>query len=112
MYVILILPRRSMLGMHLKAVHKVTKGVEGEHMRTVKETSIDCQLCSLSVLKTEAEVRKHLSRFHDLNLEEYAARFVHGGGSDGAGSNHFLAAPTAFQQTTNEDVKVPKNVMW
>ena len=93
--------------MHLKAVHKVTKGVEGEHMKTLRETSIDCQLCSLSVLKTEAEFRKHLSRFHDLNLEEYAARFVHG---DGVANSHFLDTPAV--QTTNEDVKPPKNIMW
>ena len=98
--------------MHLKSIHKVMKGVEGEHFKTVKETSIDCQLCSLSIFRSEAEVRKHFSRNHDMTIEDYAAKFVHGGtgGDFAAEGNHLL--DTSSAETTNEDIKVPKNVMW
>ena len=98
---------RQAVGHHLKSVHKIEKASENEHYKVAKETSLDCKLCSLSVLRNESQIKLHLTRAHTITMEEYAARFVHG---DGAGNGRFLDAPA--EQTTNEDIKPPKSAMW
>ena len=70
---------------------------------------MDCALCSLSITKNECQIKIHLNRAHNMTMEEYAAKFVHGNGSV-SGSNQ--EEPPLVQTATNEDIKVPKNVMW
>ena len=94
---------RSIIGHHLKNMHRVLKGMENEHFKVVTETSMDCALCSLSITKNECQIKVHLTRAHNMTMEEYAAKFVHGD------SKVEDAVPA---QATNEDIKVPKNVMW
>ena len=114
---------RNLIGKHMKGVHKIVNASEGEHYKTVAETSMDCALCSVSVMKSEPQIRAHLTKNHDMTMEEYAARFVHG--TEGLLSSHFLdASPSSatasssahVEQATGEedaaDVEVPKNVMW
>ena len=98
---------RSTIGHHLKSTHGVLKGSESEHFKVVVETSMDCALCSLSVTKNESQIRVHLTRAHSMTMEEYAAKFIHGDSNSRSNRND---AP--MDQTTNEDVKVPKSVMW
>ena len=42
-------------------------------------------------------------------MEDYAAKFIHGIADE---ITHFLDAPQVEQTDANEDVEVPKNVMW
>ena len=58
----------------MKWVHKKVNAFEGEHFKTVTETSLDCQLCSVSVMRNEPQIRAHLTKSHNMTMEEYAAR--------------------------------------
>ena len=53
--------------------------------------------------QNENQIKVHLTRTHNMTMEEYAAKFVH------ADSKMEDAVPA---HATNEDIKVPKNVMW
>ena len=98
---------RNAVAHHLKGVHKILNAKEGEHFKTVMETSLDCKLCSVSMFRNEPQIRAHLTKNHNMTMEEYAAKFVHKSNSRGSREDSPL-----IQTTTNEDIKVPKNVMW
>ena len=108
------LKTRNAVAHHLKGVHKILNAKEGEHFRTVLETSLDCKLCSVSIFRNEGQIRAHLTKNHNTTMEEYAAKYVHGGVADEI--THFLdAAPTQVGEqgnVVNEDIEVPRNVMW
>ena len=96
---------------HLKGgVHKIVNASEGEHFKTVMESSLDCHLCSVSMMRNEPQIRAHLTKSHNTTMEDYAAKYVHGIADE---ITHFLDAPPQVEHdNVNEDVEVPKNVMW
>ena len=102
---------RNALSRHLKGVHKMVNAKEGENFKTVVETSLDCKLCSVTMMRNEGQIRAHLTKNHNMTMEDYAAKFVHGKVADEI--THFLdAAPTQAGEQCNEDLEVPRNVMW
>ena len=66
---------------------------------------------SVTMMRNEGQIRAHLTKNHNMTMEDYAAKFVHGKVADEI--THFLdAAPTQAGEQGNEDLEVPRNVMW
>ena len=48
---------KNSLAHHLKSVHKIVNASESEHFKTVMETSLDCRLCSVTIMRNEPQIR-------------------------------------------------------
>ena len=93
---------RNTMAQHLKSTHK-EKLKEGVNFNVIKESVIQCQICSLDMFHSDGEIRRHLTRFHSMTLEDYAERYVRDGVVESS-------APEPIDQI--EGIMTPKNIQW
>ena len=90
------------MAQHLKCSHK-KKPDEGVNFHVIKESFIPCQICSLDMFHTDGEIRRHLTRYHSMTLEDYAEMYV----SDGVLE---MSIPEPINLI--EGMMTPKNIPW
>ena len=93
---------RNAMAHHLKCSHK-KKPDEGVNFHVIKESFIPCQICSLDMFHTDGEIRRHLTRYHSMTLEDYAEMYV---------SNGVLQMSIPEPIDLIEGMMTPKNIPW
>ncbi len=72
----------SHMGMHIKNYHKIGSWKKGVDYTVVRESTVTCAICHLSITKNKSGVTVHLGRAHKgavASIEDYEKRFVFGG---------------------------------
>ncbi len=68
---------RGHMTTHLKGYHKKKDLEKGEGFAVVREGSIECRMCGISMVQNAAEIKKHLNRFHKgVSFVDYERRHV------------------------------------
>ena len=69
----------SQISTHLKNYHK-KKGLGRGEGYVADETTIECKICAVSMMRNVMLIKMHLNR-HGITLEEYGERYIKGSAS-------------------------------